>query len=110
MFYLCHLKVQGDYVYQLSIKKPTTRVGLWLFEGDTGCSLKILDEKKQETFLTASFEICNDAKITKWNIYKFTYKVFEVADCDECEGSQDCFSKCKKTRKEEQIDSAELVK
>ena len=36
--------------------------------------------------------------------------MFEVADCDECEGSQDCFSKCKKTRKEEQIDSAELVK
>ena len=78
--------------------------------GDTACSLKILDEKKQETFLTASFEICDDTKITKGNIYKFTYKVFEVADCDECEGNQDCFSKCKKTRKEELIDNVELVK
>ena len=80
-------------------------------EGDTGCSLKILDEKKQETFLTARYDICDNTNIKKGSVYKFTYKVFEVADCDdECQGSQDCFSKCKKTRKEEQIDSAELVK
>lgn len=79
-------------------------------QGDTACSLKILGVNQQETFLTASFDICDNTNIKKGKVYKFTYKVFEVADCDECEGSQDCFSKCKKTRKEEQIDSAELVK
>ena len=80
-------------------------------EEDFPCIVKILGVNKQETFLTARYDICDNTNIKKGSVYKFTYKVFEVADCDdECQGSQDCFSKCKKTRKEEQIDSAELVK
>ena len=77
-------------------------------QGDYSCGLKIRDVNGKETDLSATFNICDDPKILKGNVYKFSYKIIEVPDCD-CQGNEECNNKCKITRKEESIDSAELV-
>ena len=78
-------------------------------QGDYSCGLSILDSDKKQIDLSATLTMCDDAKIKKGSIYKFTYIEVDIADCD-CQGNSDCDLKCKKTRKEERIDSAELVK
>ena len=92
-------------------KVPKTVIGEFVEsnQGDYNCGLSILDNDKKQIDLSATFTICDDTKIKKGSIYKFTYIEVVSADCD-CQGNSDCDLKCKKTRKEEKIDSAELVK
>ncbi len=92
-------------------KVPKTVTGEFVesSQGDYVCGLLILDSDKKQIELSATFTICDDAKIKKGSIYKFTYIEANIPDCD-CQGNFDCDLKCKKTRKEERIDSAELVK
>jgi hypothetical protein len=78
-------------------------------QGDTSCGLSILDSNKKQIDLSATFNICDDTNIKKGSVYKFTYTVLEIDDCD-CQGNDDCQLKCKKKSRVELIDSAVLVK
>ena len=78
-------------------------------QGDTSCGLSILDSNKKQIDLSATLNICDDTNIKKGSVYKFTYTVLEIDDCD-CQGNDDCQLKCKKKSRVELIDSAVLVK
>ena len=76
--------------------------------GDTHCSISVVDRNKRID-LSAGMNICSDDSIKVGKNYEFIYEEVEVPDCDECQGNQDCYIKCKKTRKEELITSAKLI-
>lgn len=77
-------------------------------QGDESCGLKIFGQDKKEIELSATFDLCDDDKFKVDKTYKFKFGVAEFPNC-ECQGNEECNSKCKKTIKRTVIVSGVLV-